>query len=125
MARVYLDTNILIDLTEKRGNKFLANNLDQHTVCISPLSIHVLFYSYKKKIPDQNSNEIFANIKIIDFTQNILLKSLQGPTGDLEDNIQLHSAAEADCNYYLTADASLLKMRFFGKTKIVSSLRIS
>lgn len=45
------------------------------------------------------------------------------PTSDLEDNIQLHSAAEADCDYFLTSDKKLLAMIYFGKTKIVSTLQ--
>lgn len=43
-------------------------------------------------------------------------------SNDLEDNIQLNSAIKADCNFFLTFDKKLLKMKFFGKMKIVSSL---
>lgn len=35
---------------------------------------------------------------------------------------QLHSAAEAECDYFLTSDKKLLAMKFFGKTRIVSTL---
>lgn len=56
---------------------------------------------------------------IVDLSRSILDKALQGPTADLEDNIQLHSAAEADCDLFLTNDERLLKITFFGKTKIV------
>lgn len=60
--------------------------------------------------------------QIFDLTSTILNLATQGPTTDLEDNIQLHSAAEAECDYFLTSDASLLKMKFFGKTRIVPNL---
>ena len=55
---------------------------------------------------------------------NILEKALGGPTPDLEDNIQLHSCAEADCDYFLTNDKNILKMKFFGKARILSSLLV-
>lgn len=119
MAKVYLDANILIDLTQGRGSTSLSQILDQHTVYISSISVHILFYSYKIKVPDKVTNDTISNFTIVDFPSVILSKSLQGPTSDLEDNIQLHCAAEADCNYFLTADEKLLSMKFFGKTKIL------
>ena len=53
-------------------------------------------------------------------TEYILDKALQGPTKDLEDNIQLHSAAEADCDFFITRDRQLLALGYFGKTKITN-----
>lgn len=125
MAKVYLDVNILIDLTEERGNTNLSQILDQHTVYISPLSVHILFYSYKIKVPDKVINDTISNFIIVDFSDTILSKSLYGPTKDLEDNIQLHTCAEAECDYFLTADEKLLSMKFFGKTKVMSPSQFS
>lgn len=123
MAKVYVDTNILIDLTQNRGSTEIAHVLNQHTTYISPLSAHILFYSYKIKVPDRLITEAISNFKVIDLTSDILSKSLHGPTNDLEDNIQLHSCAEEECDYFLTSDVSLLKMKFFGKTKILQDIR--
>ena len=53
-------------------------------------------------------------------TDKILDLALEGPVDDLEDNIQLHSASEAECDVFLTNDKKLLKMKFFGKMRIVS-----
>lgn len=39
---------------------------------------------------------VFNEFAPIDLTELILENSLNGPTSDLEDNIQLHSAAEAE-----------------------------
>lgn len=47
---------------------------------------------------------------------------LSGPTVDFEDNVQLHSAAEAECEIFLTEDKKLLKLGFFGKTHVVSQI---
>lgn len=49
-----------------------------------------------------------------------MYKALEGPTVDFEDNTQLHSAAEAECDYFLTNDEKLLKMKFFGKTRLTN-----
>lgn len=120
MARVFLDTNIYIDATKRAKEKwrFLKGNL----LFISPLSTHILFYARKLKVPDQDVNELQEEFGIVPFTKDILKRALQGPTNDLEDNIQLHSAAEADCDIFLTEDKGLLNMKFFGKTKIASTL---
>ncbi|OGH22078.1 MAG: hypothetical protein A3F31_00025 [Candidatus Levybacteria bacterium RIFCSPHIGHO2_12_FULL_38_12] len=62
------------------------------------------------------------DFNLIDLRQDILRRALENPTDDLEDNIQLHSTAEAACDFFLTLDRKLLKLKFFGKTRLVSSL---
>ncbi len=49
-------------------------------------------------------------------------RALQGPTTDVEDNIQLHSSVEAGCDLFLTHDEALLNLTFFGKMRIASRL---
>lgn len=118
MVNIFLDTNWLLDIVERDIQK--QKILDKKRVFISPLSYHILFYTYKHKVP----NEVIVNFKkqfqIVNLTNKILDLSLEGPTADLEDNIQLHSAAESECDIFLTNDKKLLKMKFFGKTKIIS-----
>jgi len=122
MSKVFLDTNILIDATQDRGNKDLAETLDQHNTYISPLSIHILFYSHKIKVPSIQASETLSQFGIVDLTKSILDKSLEGPSSDLEDNIQMHSAAEVECDFFITRDKNLLKLRYFGKTQIIDHL---
>lgn len=117
MAKVYLDTNFLLDITERDKTK--REQLNGHRVFTSPLSYHILFYTYKYKVPKKEITKYVEAFYIVNLTEKILNRSLEGPTADLEDNIQLCSAAEAECNYFLTNDKRLLKMKFFGKTKIV------
>lgn len=121
MAKVFLDANILIDITEKRRPIALRELLD-NKLYASPLSFHILAYTFKYKIPSEKLGGLIKYFTIIPFYEEILLKSLNGPLKDLEDNVQLHSAAEAECNYFLTNDENLLKMKFFGKTKIAQNL---
>lgn len=60
-------------------------------------------------------NQLQEQFGIVPLTEHILNKALEGPTNDLEDNIQLHSAAEAQCDIFLTNDKKLLNLKYFGK----------
>ena len=122
MAKVFLDTNAFIDAIHRNPETKVLDQLEDSIPFISPLSVHIYCYSYKIKAPNQILSSQLKKFSLVDLTETILLKTLDGPTSDLEDNIQLHSAAEANCDYFLTSDEKLLKMKYFGKTKIVSSL---
>lgn len=120
MARIFLDTNIYIDATkrDKKSLEYLRNEL----LFISALSTHIAFYSLKLRVPDLDIDAVQQQFGIVSLSEDILTKTLVGPTADLEDNIQLHSAAEAECDYFLTSDKKLLAMKFFGKTRIVATI---
>lgn len=120
MAKVFLDTNIYIDAA-KRDKKVLET-LRNKLLFISTLSMHIIFYTLKLKVPDRDIDAVQQQFGVVSFSEDILEKALIGPTPDLEDNIQLHSAAEAECDYFLTSDKKLLAMIYFGKTKIVRTL---
>ncbi len=120
MGRVFLDTNFYIDIAKRAKEKW--SSLEGALLFISPLSTHILFYTRKLQVPDQSVNKLQEQFGIVPFTKHILDKALEGPTNDLEDNIQLHSAAEAECNIFLTNDKKLLSMKFFGKTRIIQEL---
>ena len=119
MAKIFVDANIFIDLVEKR-KKITSADLDGNKLFISPLSAHILMYVAKKGIPYRRLEETITHFGIVPLTKDILDKALEGPTKDLEDNIQLHSASEAECDLFLTEDKKLLNMKFFGKCKIIS-----
>lgn len=119
MARIFLDANILIDFLERKREE-IQEQLKLHMLFISPLSVHILLYIMNKRTPYSKLSEIQKNFSIIEFNEAILYSSLSGPTKDLEDNIQLHSAAEAEADLFLTSDKELMGMKFFGKTQIIS-----
>lgn len=120
MAKVFLDANILIDLYER--NLSQTRGFTNHKLHISPLSCHILCYVKKVKTPDTKLDKLLLNLGIIALTPRLLSRSLAGPTDDLEDNIQLHSAVDEKCEYFFTRDKLLLKMAYFGTTHIVESL---
>lgn len=121
MAKVFIDTNILIDLVEERKSA-INEHLDGHQLFISPLSFHILLYVTKQKIPYTKLNNIVADFHLIPFDNNITYRSLEGPTTDFEDNVQLLSASTAEADFFLTSDEKLLKLKFFGKMQIKFSL---
>lgn len=120
MANIFVDTNILFDLAVR--NKKIAKELKDHNLFISPLSFHIYSYSQKLVIPNNKINEMYKFFGIVSFSTKILRKAIEGPTNDLEDNVQLQSAKRVGCDYFLTNDKKLLKMKYFGKVKIVSKL---
>ena len=121
MARVFLDANFYIDVTQRAKEKW--GSLEGSLLFISPLSTHILFYLRKLKVPSKEVSEFQEQFGIVPFSKDILDKALEGPTSDLEDNVQLHSAAAADCDLFLTSDKKLLDMKFFGRTKIVQEIK--
>lgn len=101
MVRVYLDVNILIDIFGKREPK-REKVLEDNKVAISVLSVHILAYVLKWKIPNRRMKKFVKSVELIDFDARLVNDAVFGPTDDFEDNIQLHSAAVANCDVFLT-----------------------
>lgn len=123
MAKVFLDTNYFIDTIHRKPEEQILDSLKDHTIYISTLSFHIYCYIYKIKIPNKKVLSQRDKFQLVDFTEHILGKALDGPTNDFEDNVQLHSAAEAECDYFLTDDRKLLALTFFGKTQLLRTIK--
>ncbi len=121
MAKVFLDANYFIGLAN-RAIEIDTESLGGQKAFVSILSCHILFYVNKIKVPDKEVSSFIKDFNIVELGQETLDNALNGPTDDLEDNLQLHSAAEADCDVFLTSDKKLLGMKFFGKTRILTEL---
>lgn len=121
MAKVFLDTNYFIGLVNK-SPRIEPSVLDDQIGYISTLSCHILCYVNKIKLPNEKIRSFVEDFLIVSLTDSLVEKAFGGPTTDMEDNIQLHSAAEAECDWFLTNDKKLLAMKFFGKTKIANTL---
>lgn len=119
MANIFLDTNFFFDILSR--NKTKAKLLDNNKVFVSPLSCHIYYYSENVKVPDGKINDFLKNLNIVNLSSKILKQAMDGPTNDLEDNIQLYSATSSNCDRFLTSDKKLLNLRSFGKIKITSS----
>lgn len=122
MARVFLDANTFIDAIHRKPQDRILESLLGQVLYISPLSIHIYCYLFKIKLPNSVVSSQLQKFQIIEFSGDVAEKALHGPTNDFEDNVQLHSAAQAECDLFLTTDRRLLALTFFGKTKIVSGI---
>lgn len=121
MANIFLDVNVLIDFICNGGDETLESMRD-YQLCISTLSWHIVCYIMKWKIPNDKLSKIFNALMSVEMSNPIVKRSMHGPTDDFEDNVQLHSASEAECDYFLTLDKKLLKMKYFGKMKISNKI---
>ncbi len=125
MVKVFLDTNYFIDAIHRKPEKQIINSLKNYIVYTSTLSFHIYLYVYKIKIPNRIITVQRSKFQLVDFSENILERALDGPTNDFEYNVQLHSAALSECNFFLTEDRKLLDMKFFGKTQIIYEINNS
>ncbi len=121
MARIFLDTNFFIDLIEKR-REIPFKKFKSHSLFLSILTLHIYIYLYKIKLPNKKIDKLLDYFNIVALDEKVFLPSFKGPFSDFEDNIQLHSAAVSECNLYLTGDKKILKLKYFGKTKIIENL---
>ena len=121
MDKVFLDANYFVGLVN-RVPEINIEILNKRQGFVSVLSCHILFYINNIKVPDAKINTFIDDFNIVELTKDIIFKGLEGPTQDLEDNIQLLSATETECEYFLTFDRNLLKMKFFGRTVITDKL---
>lgn len=117
MAKIFLDANFFIELVESR-KEINLELFKGHQLFTSVLSVHIFCYVYKKRIPAKKLSKLVSYFNIITSDAVVVQKSLIGPTNDFEDNLQLHSAAKEDCEYFLTNDKQILKLGFFGKVRI-------
>ena len=124
MAKVFLDTNYFIDAIHRKPEREILDHLEGTIIHTSSLSFHIYCYTFKIKMPNKKVLLQKAKFELVDFSEDIVERALGGPTGDFEDNVQLHSAAEAECDIFLTADKKLLDMKFFGKLYIAQRYRV-
>lgn len=121
MANLFLDANAFIDIAQ-RHRTYTLEGFTNHLIHISPLSVHILCYVYKYKLPQEKLTRLLQEVSLVPTTIPLVTLAAQGPTSDFEDNLQLHSAAQANCNVFLTSDEALLKMTFFGTMRLSQDL---
>lgn len=122
MAKIFLDTNYFIDALHRKPEKEILDSLVNNSIYVSPLSVHIYCYIFKIRIPDNRVTAQIEKFEIVELSEKLVVRALEGPTADFEDNVQLHSAAQADCDVFLTEDKKLLAIKFFGQTKIVPDM---
>jgi len=112
MKKVYLDTNILIDILLDRDLEHISINkitpfLKQSQVYMSTLSVHITYYILKIK-PNtsmhKKSMALINRINLVPLSKEIINLSLNNFSIDFEDTLQYYSALDQNCDYILTRD---------------------
>jgi predicted nucleic acid-binding protein len=121
MENIFVDVNVLMDILGDREFGF-EKVLDKKTITVSALSFHILMYIMRLKVPNSKLNKYRKSCLIVALNKKIIKDAMIGPTDDFEDNVQLHSAVVGECDYFLTLDKKLLRMKYFGKMRISDKL---
>lgn len=118
MAKIFLDANVFIDLM-KRDKSLRQEIFQAGPLYLSPISIIFYCYSYHLVMPDPTIAKIPDFFQIVPFDSDIIARAASEKHLDFEDNVQLHSAAITDCDYFLTQDQQILNLKYFGKVQIL------
>ncbi len=114
MTRVFVDTNVILDLLLDRHPFYYDAALiaslaekGEIEVVISALSIANAHYVIRNKENDQVAKAKLIGFKLIvnevvDLTNTHLDKSLISKMKDFEDALQIHAAIQANCQVIIT-----------------------
>ncbi len=112
MKKVFLDTNILIDILLDRdldgiSIKKIAPYLKDSKVFLSTLSVHITFYILKIKpnsIMHKSAVDLINTMNLVLLSNIIVGISMKSYLNDFEDTLQYYSALDQNCDYILTRD---------------------
>lgn len=134
MKKIFLDTNILIDLIVERQPHLTTLQetlpyLNPSQIYLSTLSIHIIYYVLKIKKDsklDKRVQTVCSKINLVPLTPSITLQAINTYLTDFEDTLQYYSALDQDCDYILTRnirDFNKLKKQISSDTQIVDTLK--
>lgn len=112
MKKIFLDTNILIDILLDRDLEHIsiekiAPYLKDSKAFLSTLSVHITFYILKIKansIMHRRAVDLINTMNLIPLSNIIVGISLNTYLNDFEDTLQYFSALDQNCDYILTRD---------------------
>ncbi len=110
--RIFIDTNVLIDLLceregyEQAGHILALSDNPQCALYTSVLSIANLAYILRKALKGkalyQSLNKLSNRLNISPMTQESFERALLLEASDFEDALQYYSALQADCEVIVT-----------------------
>ncbi len=114
-CKIFLDTNIVIDIMTQRSDSYFSilllknSSLEKH---ISALTVPNVAYTVKDLNNDLFRNFLRAiNINPLDNEVIEIAFVLDQDVKDFDDSIQIASALRANCKYLITRDKKLLKSK--------------
>lgn len=113
MMRVFIDTNILVDVLERRQPFFLASAnilelgvIGKVKLFASSLSFINAIYIGRKSLGRENVTDkiktIYSYVQVSPMGEHEFGQALQMTGKDIEDNLQYSSASAAGCDIILT-----------------------
>ena len=120
MSRIFLDTNVILDLLAKRIPFFdsiarLATLADQKKLILvaSPLSFTTVDYVLNKYKSSESVLSKLRKFKIIcevcEVNEETIEKGLNSNFKDFEDSIQFYTALQSDCSIIITRNGKDFK----------------
>jgi predicted nucleic acid-binding protein len=120
MSRIFLDTNVILDLLAQRVPFYdsiakLATLADQKKVTLvsSPLSYTTVDYVLNKFESSESVLNKLRKFKIIcnvcEINEKIIEKGLNSNFNDFEDSIQYYTALESKCSIIITRNGKDFK----------------
>lgn len=112
MEKVFVDTNIILDLLEKRDNFFedaqelftLAdkNKLKLYVSALTIANVHFLLYRHLKMEARKVLAKFKVLVEVLPTNDKILDLALSSNQKDFEDAIQYYTAIEFDMDFIIT-----------------------
>lgn len=107
--KVFLDTNIIIDLFVKRepfttNSKKVVQSLSPGDIYISALSVHICMYILKVRPKSgkwEDLRHFFESINVLPLTEETIIASYNIPFKDFEDSLQ-YTTANFTCSSFVT-----------------------
>lgn len=121
MKRIFVDTNVMLDLLAKREpfhldsmQIFSLADLGKVELCISSLSLVNAHYILKEVMKLEDARSIIARFKVLVKTYELNDKIIELALNDkefkdFEDGIQYYTALEAQCDLILTRNVKDFK----------------
>lgn len=118
-SKVFLDANVLLDLTLQRGAfedaKALIKLVEDKSIkgYTTPSVIHILGHYLTKAYNVETAKEIIlailSSVTVIDIKHDIVLLALDSRINDIEDSLQYYSAIHHKIDYFISMDKKLKK----------------
>lgn len=118
-SKVFLDANILLDLTLQREGFQYSSEILQLAInsrirlFTTPAVLHIVAFYTAQAYNDKHSKQLLLtllnDVKIIDCDHNTVLLALNSNIDDIEDAMLYYSALKSGMDYFISADKKLKK----------------
>jgi predicted nucleic acid-binding protein len=116
-SKIFLDANILLDLTLKRDSYHDAKQIlgmvinGEVKAFTTPSIIHITGHWLTKAYGNTKAKELLLtlliDITVIDISHEIALAALHSKINDIEDSLQYYSAIHHKMDYFISRDKQL------------------